>query len=121
MSKDLLDDLKTKYFIRVYKKNEFNYDVGPFDSFGGSDVLGLQNSAMAWVYQQIGLLATHYPEEKLVKDRWDYQVGGGFLPKGVFDVRVSFAAFSFEVLELVSTRHLVVEELIKNIEHDGSF
>ena len=121
MANDLLDDMKAKYFIRVYKENKFAYDVGPFNSFGGSILGGLEGSAMSWVYQQIGLLTTHYPNEKLIKDRWNYQEEKGFMPKTVFDVKVSFADFSFEVLELVSVHHLVVSELIEVIESDHGF
>jgi hypothetical protein len=106
------DETHTKYFVRVYQDGEFSYDVGPFDSLNGkfSEKLG----AMEWLYQQIGLLKTHYPTEELRKESWKYQKKEGFFEDYIAKIMVHLANYSFEIFPLKpATFANVVDELIE--------
>jgi hypothetical protein len=103
-------DPSTNYFVRVYQDGQFSYDVGPFDTLDGefSDTLG----AMEWLYQQIGLLKTHYPTEELKKEHWKYQKKDVFTDD-IAKIKVHLATYSFEIFPLKPANYAqVVNELV---------
>ncbi len=61
------EKLGTYYFVRVYKNTELFRDVGPFNCVSQS--FGEEIGALDWIYQQIGLLKTHYPDQELKKEQ----------------------------------------------------
>jgi len=62
-----------KCYVKVYDGNTQNtYDVGPFDYSGNQVYIPTNNSAINWIYKQIGIVKTQHPEAPLIKHKWSY-------------------------------------------------
>jgi len=83
-------------YVRITPPHGATYAVGPFASAGG---IYCRDSAMAWIYRQIGLLKTHFPETPLHKLRWIYRESGFSLQADAteVDIAVSIAGYTLEV------------------------
>lgn len=90
---------KKHFYVHVSESNEFSYDVGPFEVSGGQRFC---EGAIDWVYKQIGILKSKFPESVLVKHRWNYkeQGAGVFGDEAVVDIKVELAGYSFEIVAL---------------------
>lgn len=86
----------TPCYVQVTRDDGRLWDVGPFSRAGG---LGAPDSAVAWIYRQIGLLMTHHPQAELEKERWQYRESGfALLPDSVeVDVRLRIAGVVLEI------------------------
>jgi|GEM_PF-3927979 len=91
--------MTSTFFVHVSIADGSAYDVGPFDVAGG---LRSSDGAIDWVYKQIGLLKSHFPEAILIKHRWNYKETGFTLlaDKTTVDIKVEIGGFTFEILPL---------------------
>jgi len=102
------------YYVHVTTEGCASYDVGPFDVSGGPR---FSDGAIDWIYKQIGLLKSKYPNAELIKHKWDYRnSGSGFLgEEAVVDINVEIAGFTFEIVPLKSpSSSRVIDELIES-------
>ena len=104
---------KNHFYVRVSENNESSYDVGPFEVSGG---LRFSEGAIDWIYKQIGILKSKFPESVLIKHRWNYKEKGAgvFGDEAVVDIKVEIAGFSFEIVPLKHPSYAnVIEEQIE--------
>lgn len=101
--------MKNHCYIRVYDGNVNKiYDVGPFD-YSGNEPFFQTESAINWIYKQIGLIKTKYPDSPLIKHKWCY-VKDDFSGSKV-DIRVEINNIMFETFNLLSPEtHNVIDE-----------
>jgi hypothetical protein len=110
----MIEAPKTYFYVRVAMSDGQLRDVGPFEAV--SSFLGGRNSAVDWVYLQMGMLKAQFPEATLIKHRWNYreQSGDIFSDDAVVDIKVEMAGFVFETIQLRAPNHShVVGELIE--------
>ncbi len=109
----------TRFLVRVMPLDGVAFEVGPFDLAGG---LRGSGSAMDWLYRQLGLLMTHFPDARLIKHRWEYRESGFCLlaDQTFVDVKLELAGFVFELLPIEGDTPLrpphttdVIDELIE--------
>lgn len=103
---------KDFFYVHVSVENEVGYDVGPFDISGGCR---FSDGAIDWIYKQIGILKSKFPESVLVKHRWNYKAKGAgvFGNEAVVDIKVELAGFTFEIVPLKTPTHTnVIEEQV---------
>ncbi|HBL7013942.1 hypothetical protein [Serratia marcescens] len=101
-------------YVRVNNniKNE-TYDVGPFN-YSGNESCFESDSAISWIYKQIGLIKIQNPEAVLIKHRWNYTNDSFWGVKA--DVLIEIDCFSFEIINLAYYKHHdVLSELITQI------
>ena len=107
-------ELKKNYFyVHVSENIETSYDVGPFEVSGGRR---FSQGAIDWIYKQIGILKSKFPESVLIKHRWNYkEMGAGvFGDEAVVEIKVEIAWFSFEIVPLKHPGYAnVIEEQIE--------
>lgn len=97
-------------YVRVTNntKQEY-YDIGPF-SHSGNEPFSELESAINWVYRQIGLIKVQTPDAKLIKHRWNYDAETFFGSKA--DIYVEIGDFAFEIINLIDSKYYnVIEEL----------
>lgn len=102
-------------YVRVKDniKNE-NYDVGPF-SHSGNESFSESESAITWIYKQIGLIKIQTPDATLIKHRWNYTNEPFLGPKA--DVLIEIGDFNFEIINLVNYKYYnVLSELISQTD-----
>lgn len=101
--------MTTHCFVRVLDKNSDSiYDVGPF-SHSGNEAFCKSESAINWIYKQIGIIKTQYPDSSLIKHNWSYIKDDFFGPKA--DVKVEIQNIVFETYNLLSPdTHNVINE-----------
>jgi hypothetical protein len=115
-----MESLKNHFFVQVSVADGSAYDVGPFEASGGA--FRMADSAIDWVYKQIGLLKSKYPDAILIKHRWNYKAEGRgpFGDEAIVDIRVEIAGFTFEIVPLRTPKYTnVIEELIEPRLADG--
>lgn len=104
---------KKHFYVHVSGNNETSYDVGPFENSGG---IRFSEGAIDWIYKQIGILKSKFPESVLIKHRWNYKAKGAgvFGEEAVVDIKVEIAGFSFEIVPLKNPSYAnVIEEQIE--------
>jgi len=106
--------MKMSCYVKVHNAKEQKiYDVGPFDYSGNQAFLETSNSAINWIYKQIGIIKTHHPEAPLIKHKWSYTLDE-FLGAEA-EVKVEIHDISFEIFILTSPdTHNVANE---NMNH----
>ena len=104
---------KKHFYVHVSENNETSYDVGPFEVSGG---LRFSEGAIDWIYKQIGILKSKFPDSVLIKHRWNYKEKGAgvFGDEAVVDIKVEIAGFSLEIVPLKHPGYAnVIEEQIE--------
>ena len=101
--------MPTHCYVRVYNGNtEKTYDVGPFE-YSGNEAAFHTASAINWIYKQIGIIKTIYPDSPLIKHKWSYIKDDFLGPKA--DVIVEINNIIFETFNLLSSdMHNVIDE-----------
>lgn len=108
-----METTKNHFYVQVSTDDGSSYNVGPFDVSGG---LRFSDGAIDWIYKQIGLLKSKFPDASLIKHHWDYKEkeAGVFGDEAVVDVKVEIAGFTFEIIPLKHPKYTnVIEELIE--------
>ncbi len=78
---------KNHFYVHVSKNNEVSFDVGPFEVSGG---VRFCEGAIDWIYKQIGILKSQFPDAVLIRHRWDYkEQGAGVFGDAAVVVRIS--------------------------------
>lgn len=106
--------MTSKCYVKVCDENTHKtYDVGPFDYSGNEFFLQTSNSAINWIYKQIGIIKTQHPEAHLIKHKWTYIIDE--LCGAEAEVKVEIQNILFEIFILISPdTHNVTNE---NISH----
>ena len=103
---------KNYEFVNVTEPSGIDYSVGPFeinDGFAESS----KSEAVNWIYKQIGIIKTIYPDSQLIKHRWDYGVDqSAFVLERKVDIKVEILGYFFEVvsLKLPNSTNVIQEE-----------
>lgn len=108
-----MESAKNHFYVHVSLNDGSSYDVGPFEVSGG---LRFSDGAIDWIYKQVGLLKSKFPDASLIKHRWNYiEKGNGiFGDEAIVDIKVEIAGFTFEIVPLKHPRYAnVVSELIE--------
>lgn len=104
---------KSHFYVHVSENGRDSYDVGPFEVSGGRR---FSDGAIDWIYKQIGILKSKFPESILKKHRWNYKEESSdiFGDEAVVDISVEIAGFSFEIVPLKNPHYAnVIEEQIE--------
>ncbi|VUF53814.1 hypothetical protein HYP22_gp42 [Escherichia phage ESSI2_ev015] len=107
--------MATNCYVRVLDNNTKRvYDVGPFINSGNEAFSGA-DSAINWIYKQIGLVKIQYPESTLIKHKWDYVKDDFYGPTA--DVKVEISNFIFEIFKLLpaDTQNVINEQITDNL------
>lgn len=117
-----------KCYVKVYDGNtQKTYDVGPFDYSGNQVYTPANNSAINWIYKQIGIVKTQHPEAHLIKHKWSY-ITDAFLDSEA-EVKVEINNILFEIFILTSpdTKNVINEKMhhehpewVENQSHDSN-
>lgn len=104
--------MSKKCYVKVINNiNNESYDVGPF-IYSGNDSFSESESAIDWIYKQIGLIKVNNPDATLVKHRWNYK-NDDFMGISA-DVKIEIDGFIFEIFELVDQRiQYVINESVE--------
>lgn len=107
-------------YVRVTNSiNQEVYDVGPF-SYSGNEPFTESESAITWIYKQIGLIKIQAPEATLIKHRWNYTNEPFDGAKA--DILVEIGGFNFEIINLVDYKyHNVLSELVTKADSSADF
>lgn len=115
-----MENPTTQYYVKVNAPDGGEYYVGPFEDAGDSFSYG--SAAIDWLYRQIGLLKTAYPDAKLVKHKWRYQEKAHGFDRPVVEVSVEIADFFFEIRELRAPSFTnVIQEVIESKSTEDQF
>ncbi len=110
----MIEAPNTYFYVRVAMSDGQSRDIGPFEAL--STFLVSRNSAVDWIYLQIGMLKAQFPEATLIKHRWNYREKSRdiFSDAAVVDIKVEMAGFVFETIQLHAPGYShVVSELIE--------
>lgn len=96
-------------YVKVNNKTkDESYDVGPFIE-SGNEKFSDSESAINWIYKQIGLIKVINPDAILIKHKWNYLKDDFMGPSA--DIKVEIAEFTFEIFSLKDPRnHDVISE-----------
>lgn len=101
--------MPTHCYVKVFDGNNGKgYDIGPFAN-SGNDLFSSNDSAINWIYKQIGLIKVNHPDTPLIKHKWLY-MKDEFLDVSA-DVKVEIQNITFEIFNLISPSHNVIDEL----------
>jgi len=107
-----MTDTKTHYYVHVIEPSGDDYDVGPFEESGHGFTYG--KAAIDYLYRQIGLLKTAYPEDKLIKHMWHYKEAKDAFANPLVEIDVEIAKYRLSIKSLNPPAYKnVIDEIIE--------
>ena len=100
--------MSEKCFVKVSNNsNHTFYEVGPFE-YSGNQIFNESNSAINWIYKQIGIIKTQSNDAELIKHKWNYNKNDF---ESTAEIKVEIGNFIFETVILIDPQyHNVINE-----------
>lgn len=104
-----------KYYVHVTEPEGSEYDIGPFD-----DVLGFisnDDTAIEWIYKQIGMLKIVTDSSELIKHKWNYTRPESSFADPIVEIDVEMCGYRLVVKTLnAPDNNLVTESLDAGVQ-----